>query len=64
MNSAIGAMIITSEGIASPVTERKIRSDWPFSVSRSNSRRAWVSQITAVSTLTAATKVSVAVRRM
>ena len=48
MNNAIGAITITSAGMLSAVTPRKVSSDWPLVVSRSNSRSACVIQMTEV----------------
>ena len=64
MNRATGAMITTSVGIASPVTDRKTSSDCPLSVSRLNCFRACVSQITAVNVNSAARNATAEIFRM
>ena len=48
MNSAIGPMNITSEGIVRLVTNRNTKNDCPLLVSRSTSRNACVTQTTLV----------------
>ena len=50
MNSAMGAITITSAGMPRAVTPRNTSSDWPLVVRRSNSFSACVTQITAVRT--------------
>ena len=48
MNTATGAMMVISAGIDRLVTARNVRIVWRLAVSRSNSRKACVIQITAV----------------
>ena len=48
INSAIGAITRTSNGMISPVMPTNTRMVWPWLVIRSMSRNAWVTQITAV----------------
>jgi hypothetical protein len=64
MNSATGAITVSSVGRESAVTARKTNSVWPLPVSRSSWRSAWVIQITAVSPRRQARKALPAILRM
>ena len=59
-----GAIRSTRNGSASPVMARNAPIAWPFAVTRSSWRRAWVTQTTPVRTVSVARKATRARRKM
>ena len=61
-NSAIGAMTRNSSGSDRPVTTKNTITVCPLEVSRSNSRNAWVTQMTPVSVRRTITNAELVIR--